>query len=157
MPSPHPPRRIAALIVAAGRGVRAGGGLPKQYRMIGGRAVLARSAALFLTHPRVEHVAVVIHPDDEALYREAVAGLEGLLPPVMGGATRQASVLAGLEALAAQAPDAVLIHDAVRPFASEELVTRVIDALATNRAVLAGHRYAEARRCRGVRRRHGVA
>ncbi len=137
MPSPHPPRRIAALIVAAGRGVRAGGGLPKQYRMIGGRAVLARSAALFLTHPRVEHVAVVIHPDDEALYREAVAGLEGLLPPVMGGATRQASVLAGLEALAAQAPDAVLIHDAVRPFASEELVTRVIDALATNRAVLA--------------------
>ena len=137
MPTAVPPRRIAALIVAAGRGVRAGGGLPKQYRMIGDRAVLARSAALFLGHPRVEHVAVVIHPDDEALYREAVEGLDGLLPPVMGGATRQASVLAGLEALAAHAPDAVLIHDAVRPFATDDLLTRVIDALAMDRAVLA--------------------
>ncbi len=128
---------IAALIVAAGRGVRAGGGLPKQYRSIGGEAILSRTARLFLDHPDIGAVAVVIHPDDAALYESAVGHLPGLLPPVAGGASRQASVLAGLEALSAQGPDAVLIHDAVRPFASPALVGRVIDALVDHDAVLA--------------------
>ncbi|SHF89820.1 2-C-methyl-D-erythritol 2,4-cyclodiphosphate synthase [Kaistia soli DSM 19436] len=128
---------IVALIVAAGRGVRAGGGLPKQYRSIGGEAILARTVRLFLDHPDISAVAVVIHPNDAALYGAAVRDAPGLLPAVAGGATRQASVRLGLEALAPLAPDAVLIHDAVRPFASPALISRVIDALEAHDAVLA--------------------
>ncbi|MBZ9937863.1 bifunctional 2-C-methyl-D-erythritol 4-phosphate cytidylyltransferase/2-C-methyl-D-erythritol 2,4-cyclodiphosphate synthase [Mesorhizobium sp. BR1-1-16] len=135
-PAPNQPQ-IVALIVAAGRGVRAGGGLPKQYRSIGGKAILARTARLFLDHPRVSAVAVVIHPDDASLYEQAMQTEAGLLSPVMGGITRQASVLNGLAALAKLEPEAILIHDAVRPFASSALIARVIDALETHDAVLA--------------------
>lgn len=128
---------IAALIVAAGRGVRAGGGVPKQYRPIGGLPILARTARLFLDHPEVDHVLVVVNPDDAALYDAALGNEARLMAAVPGGSTRQASVLAGLEALAAVAPDAVLIHDAVRPFASPQLIARVVAALADHDAVLA--------------------
>lgn len=123
------PPRVAALIVAAGRGVRAGGGLPKQYRPVGGRPVLAWSAAAFARHPRVAEVRVAIHPDDRALYDAAGAGLD-LGAPVHGGATRQDSVRLGLEALATEAPDIVLIHDAARAFVSAALIGRVVDAIA---------------------------
>ncbi len=135
---------VAALIVAGGRGRRAGGGeaIPKQYRMIGGRTVLARTLEVFLRHPRVARIAVVIHPDDHALYAAAVADLavntDRLLPPVTGGAERQASVRAGLDALAAEAPGAVLIHDAVRPFVDAATVSAVADALADHEAACAG-------------------
>ena len=83
-------------------------------------ATLARHAGISVVQP-------VMHPDDAALYRAAVAGLE-LLPPVPGGATRQASVRAGLEALRARRPDFVLVHDAARPFASTALISRAIAA-----------------------------
>ncbi|GAK44486.1 IspD/ispF bifunctional enzyme [Tepidicaulis marinus] len=121
----------AALIVAAGRGTRAGGPLPKQYCPIGGRPLLYHTLARFAAHPAISHIQVVIHGDDRALYEEAASGLPRLLPPVPGGATRQASVLAGLEALAAQspAPRQVLIHDGARPFISAGLISRVLDAL----------------------------
>ncbi len=128
---------IAALIVAAGRGVRAGGGLPKQYRAIGGSPILAHTLRLFQDHDRIGAVMVVIHPDDIALYEGAATDATKLLPPVSGGASRQASVLAGLEALAPLGFDAVLIHDAVRPFAPPALISRVVDALADHDAVLA--------------------
>lgn len=121
------PPRVAILVVAAGRGVRAGGGLPKQYRRIGGTSVLARAAALFLDHPAVAEVRVVIHPEDRAFYDTATAGL-ALAAPVMGGATRQESVKNGLEALAAapSPPDIVLIHDAARCFVTAEVIDRVL-------------------------------
>ena len=123
--------KTAALIVAAGRGIRASrdGGGPKQYERIGGRTVLARTLKVFVAHPLVDQVLVVIHPDDAELYRGAI-GEPGpkVLPPVAGGVTRQASVLAGLEALAAYALDRVLIHDAARPFVSSDVVSRVIAA-----------------------------
>lgn len=125
------PPRIAALIVAAGRGVRAGGGLPKQYRRLGdGRSVLARAVSPFLENPAVAEVRVVIHPDDRAFYDLASAGL-ALAEPVAGGATRQVSVRNGLEALAAGAspPDIVLIHDAARCFATAGVIDRVITAV----------------------------
>jgi len=119
---------VVVLIVAAGRGQRAGAGLPKQYRRLAGRPVLARTLAAFLGQPRVDRVAVVIHPDDRPLYDEATAGLD-LLPPIAGGPTRQDSVRLGLEALADLGPDIVLVHDAARPFVSPELIGRVIDAV----------------------------
>lgn len=125
-----------ALIVAAGRGSRAGGGLPKQYRPLLGRSLLAHAVAPFLTHPKVDSVVVVIHPDDEALYEAATAGLN-LPSPIMGGATRQRSVRAGLEALAAHgAPRYVLIHDAARPFTPADAISRVLDALNTHPAAV---------------------
>jgi len=120
-----------ALIVAAGKGVRAGGGLPKQYRLIAGVSVLRRSIDALRTHPGIDAVRVVIAPGDEDLYAEATAGL-ALPAPVHGGATRQESVRLGLEALAADAPARVLVHDAARPFVSTAVIDRVLAALDTH-------------------------
>lgn len=139
--------RVASLIVAAGRGQRArmapgtGGAetpdIPKQYRSVGGRPLLARSISAFLGHQAVDDVLVVIYDADRDLY-DAVAAPFGdrLHGPVSGGAQRQASVRAGLEALRASAPDKVLIHDAVRPFVDEALIGRVIEGLNSHAAAL---------------------
>lgn len=124
--------KIAALIVAAGRGHRAAGSSarPKQYVPVGGVPVVRRSIEAFSKHPRVGSIIVVIHPDDEQLYRNAVQGCDAsLLPAVAGGETRQQSVLAGLEALASDAPDLVLIHDAARPFVDAGIIDRVLASL----------------------------
>ena len=118
---------IAAVIVAAGRGHRAGGDLPKQYRHLAGEPVIRPTLAAFLAHPQIAAVQPVIHPDDAKLFAAAAAGLRAL-PPVHGGATRQASVRAGLEALDGSAPDIVLIHDAARPFLTGDLISRAIIA-----------------------------
>ena len=125
-----------ALIVAAGQGVRAGGGLPKQFRLVGGRSVVRSTLDLFLGHPAIDRVLAVIGADDAAQYHSVAPQHEKLLQPVAGGETRQDSVRLGLEALAATAPDRVLIHDAVRPFASPELIDRVISGLAESDAIL---------------------
>jgi 2-C-methyl-D-erythritol 4-phosphate cytidylyltransferase/2-C-methyl-D-erythritol 2,4-cyclodiphosphate synthase len=119
---------IAAVVVAGGRGLRAGGDLPKQYRELAGEAVIRPALSAFLSHPQVGAVQPVIHQQDEEIFRTATAGLEKLLPPVWGGATRQASVRAGLEGLSASAPALVLIHDAARPFVSAALIGRAIAA-----------------------------
>jgi 2-C-methyl-D-erythritol 4-phosphate cytidylyltransferase/2-C-methyl-D-erythritol 2,4-cyclodiphosphate synthase len=127
--------RVAAIVVAAGRGLRAGGDVPKQYRAIAGEPVIRPSLARFASHPAIDAVQPVIHPNDEAMFRAATVGLD-LMPAVHGGATRQGSVRAGMEALAARQPDIVLIHDAARPFLSDALVARAIDAgLASGAAV----------------------
>ena len=122
---------VAAVVVAAGRGVRAGGQgpnqSPKQYRAIAGEPLIRASLKMLAGHPGIAMVQPVIHPDDLALFQAASAGMD-LLPPVFGGATRQASVRAGLEALSPHHPDLVLVHDAARPFASAALVSRGIDA-----------------------------
>ncbi len=125
-----------ALIVAAGRGQRAGGAMPKQYRMLAGQSVLRRSCMAFLGHPRIGAVRVVIHPDDRARYDEAMAGLN-LPPPVSGGETRHDSCRNGLEALAGDPPRIVLIHDAARPFADRPTIDRVFGALDTAPAAIA--------------------
>lgn len=119
--------RVAAIVVAAGRGLRAGGDVPKQYRAIAGEPVIRPSLARFASHRAIDAVQPVIHPDDAAMFQAATAGLD-LLSAVHGSATRQGSVRAGMEALAPRKPDIVLIHDAARPFLSDALVTRAIDA-----------------------------
>ncbi len=124
-----------ALIVAAGRGERAGGGVPKQYRPLAGTPVLRRSVMAFADHPRVDAVLVVIADGHRALYESATAGLD-LLAPVTGGAERQESVRLGLESLAASAPDRVLIHDAARPLVPPVVIDRVLDALDASPAAL---------------------
>ena len=117
-----------ALLVAAGRGTRLPGDVPKQYRTVGGEPILRRAAKAFLGHPAIAGVRVVIHPGDRALYDGAAAGLE-LLPPVPGGSTRQDSVRNGLESLAELAPDSVMIHDAARPFVGAASIAAARDAL----------------------------
>ena len=119
-----------ALVVAAGRGQRFGGDIPKQYRMLGGQAVLRHALAAFAGHAEVDAVAAVIHPDDDARLREAAAGLD-LLEPVVGGPTRQDSVRLGLESLEERVPERVLIHDGARPFIDAGVVSRTIAALET--------------------------
>jgi 2-C-methyl-D-erythritol 4-phosphate cytidylyltransferase/2-C-methyl-D-erythritol 2,4-cyclodiphosphate synthase len=126
---------VAAVVVAAGRGLRAGGDMPKQYRHLAGEPVIRASLRLFAQHPEVGMVQPVIHPDDAARFGAAAAELK-LLAPVFGGATRQASVRAGLEALAPLRPDLVLIHDAARPYASAALVTRAIAAVEATGAAI---------------------
>ena len=129
--------KIAAVIVAAGRGSRArndsgaDGAIPKQYRPLAGRPVLAHSLSLLAAHPRIDRIVVVYSPADADLYRQAAGPwADRLMPPVAGGDVRQASVLAGLEALSGSpAPDRVLIHDAARPFLTDRLVDDLIDAL----------------------------
>ncbi len=128
--------RTAAIIAAAGIGTRAGPGIPKQYRSLDRLPVIRRSLELFEASSEVEAIQPVIHPDHAADFGQASAGLRKCLPAVSGGATRQRSVLAGLEALARHAPEIVLIHDAARPHPSPSLLSRAIEAsLRTGAAV----------------------
>lgn len=125
----------AALIVAAGRGQRFGGNLPKQYAPLRGERLLRRTLRAFCNHPRVQKVIVAIHPDDAETFAETVEGFAGVVS-VHGGATRQDSVRLGLEALAADAPDFVLIHDGARPMVSPALIDSVIEGLGAAEGVL---------------------
>jgi 2-C-methyl-D-erythritol 4-phosphate cytidylyltransferase/2-C-methyl-D-erythritol 2,4-cyclodiphosphate synthase len=127
------PLPALALIVAGGRGVRVGGDIPKQYRRLGDAVVLRRTVLAFIRHPAVDRVQVVIHPDDLQLYDEAVGDLD-LPAPVFGGATRQASVLAGLEALGDADEAIVLIHDAARPLVAASLIERCLAKAEARRA-----------------------
>ncbi|PZX19945.1 2-C-methyl-D-erythritol 2,4-cyclodiphosphate synthase [Palleronia aestuarii] len=117
----------AAVIVAAGRGTRAGPGLPKQWRSLGGRALLAWPLDTFRAHPRIDRVVLVLHPDDMGVAAGYAAHPD--VDVAEGGETRQASVRAGLEALDAGGADRVLIHDVARPLVDAALIDRVIDAL----------------------------
>src|SRR6185312_15489784 len=116
--------RVAVVLVAAGRGERAGGAVPKQYVPLLGRPVLRWTAEAFAGHA----IQPVIGTEDEAAFGEAMRGLK-VLTPVAGGPTRQHSVMHGLEALAHLNPDFVLIHDAARPLVSRTLIDGVIATL----------------------------
>ncbi len=126
---------IAILVVAAGRGARAGAGLPKQYRVLAGQRLLTHTLRAMLRAIPSGPLLCAINPDDRALYDACIADLSAaerarIMPPAAGGATRQQSVRAGLEQLAqqSQAKKYVAIHDAARPFASDLLVQNVIRA-----------------------------
>jgi len=129
-----------AVIVAAGRGRRAGGAgdVPKQYRLLGGMSVLAHSLRALSRISQVGAIEVVIHPDDRKLYDAAVAPFgDRIVEPVAGGASRQESVRLGLEALSSSNPDRVLIHDAARPFLDPDLVGRLLSALESKPGAIA--------------------
>lgn len=117
--------KIGAIIVAAGRGKRAGGSIPKQWRALAGRTVADHAVAAFATHPRVAQLILVVHPDDlrtRPWPQDIAAEIVG------GGATRSASVRAGLSALSSNV-DVVLIHDAARPCVSRRIIDGVLAAL----------------------------
>ena len=138
-----PTSSLAIVVVAAGRGSRAGEGLPKQYRTLAGEPIITHALRALHRGAPDARILVTIHPDDQSLYDACVALLDAsaraaLLEPVPGGASRQASVLAGLEALAADAPALVLIHDCARPVASPALMARAIAAASATDAAVPG-------------------
>ncbi len=138
-----PSSSVAIVVVAAGRGSRAGEGVPKQYRTLAGEPLITHALRALHRGAPQARLLVTIHPDDRALYDAAVALLgpaarQSLLEPVAGGVTRQASVRAGLEALASVAPVLVLIHDCARPFVSPALIARAIAAADANGAAVPG-------------------
>ena len=120
-----------ALILAAGRGSRFGGLLPKQYALLGAQPVLGRTLAALRAAPGIDRIQVVIAAGDEDRYRMAAAGFD-LPPPILGGPSRQLSVLNGLEALATEAPDLVAIHDAARPFVRAADIAACLKAVAAS-------------------------
>ncbi|UCI24089.1 bifunctional 2-C-methyl-D-erythritol 4-phosphate cytidylyltransferase/2-C-methyl-D-erythritol 2,4-cyclodiphosphate synthase [Mesorhizobium sp. B2-8-5] len=128
---------IGVVIVAAGRGARAGqADGPKQYQRIGGRAVIAHTLDIFLSHPMIGPVVVAIHADDAELFQRAAEAHGDRLVAVIGGPSRQASVRLGLMALRDQAPAKVLVHDAVRPFVDAGLIDRTIEAIGERQGAL---------------------
>ncbi|MGA9894010.1 MAG: bifunctional 2-C-methyl-D-erythritol 4-phosphate cytidylyltransferase/2-C-methyl-D-erythritol 2,4-cyclodiphosphate synthase [Xanthobacteraceae bacterium] len=132
---------VAAVIVAAGRGERAGGGIPKQYRNVAGEPMIRPTLRAFLQHARIGLVQPVIGNADAEAFRAATADMKTdvkTLAPAPGGATRQTSVRAGLEALAARSPALVLIHDAARPFLTSDLIDRAIAAGKASGAAVPG-------------------
>jgi len=128
MSQPPKPWKTAAIVVAAGRGSRAARDLPKQYVEVGGEQVLRRTIRALASHRGIDAILTVIGDGDATRYSEAVRGLPKLLPPIVGGATRQESVMNGLKALAADPPRLVLVHDAARPFISPAVIDNVIGA-----------------------------
>ena len=120
--------KIAALIVAAGRGSRAGGPHPKQWQDLLGRTIAEHTVGQFLDHPRIDHIMLVLHPDDIADKSRLWPQDKVLITP--GGAERAASVRCGLQALVPFAPDLVLIHDVARPCLRPQVIDDVIAALA---------------------------
>jgi 2-C-methyl-D-erythritol 4-phosphate cytidylyltransferase/2-C-methyl-D-erythritol 2,4-cyclodiphosphate synthase len=119
--------KFSAILVAAGSGQRAGEGPAKQWRALGGHAVLTWSARALLD-AGADPLVVVIRPGDEALARTALTGLKGWVLS-LGGASRSDSVRAGLAALPTDAPSAVLIHDAARPFVTRTHVQTLLAGL----------------------------
>jgi 2-C-methyl-D-erythritol 4-phosphate cytidylyltransferase/2-C-methyl-D-erythritol 2,4-cyclodiphosphate synthase len=120
---------IAVVIVAAGRGERAGQSAegPKQYRLIGGEPVVRHTVAAFAANPRIGRIVIAIHRDDAELFEAAIGSLALRVLAVTGGATRQESTLFALRALAENPPAAVLVHDCVRPFIDAGLIDRVCE------------------------------
>lgn len=132
--------KTIALIMAAGRGNRVGGALPKQYLSLQGKTILSQAISAFLDHPEVDALRVVIGAEDEDFYSQSISSLRShkLLPPSVGGTERSESVRLGLESLEDLAPQYVLIHDGARPFVSQELISRVVQALKDHKGVIPG-------------------
>lgn len=127
----------AVILVAAGRGARVGGNIPKQYLPLGGGTSIRFAIEAFLGAPRVRWIVPVIHRDDRALFEDAVLGVQDarVLSPVEGCVTRALSVRKGLESLEMVGAEKVLIHDAARPFVSSRIIGEAISALDDNEGV----------------------
>lgn len=116
---------VTAIIVAAGKGERSGGSIPKQYCMVGGKPVLRWAAEALIRHPAVDAVRIVIGEGQQELARAALDGL-AVGAMIRGGAERADSVRAGLDAVDG---DAVLVHDAARPFCPPAVIDRLVAQL----------------------------
>ena len=125
--------KIAQILVAAGKGARVGGDIPKQYRILGSKTVLERTVAATLASGHIDETIVVIAAGDE-MAANVLRKYDVRF--AFGGASRTDSVMAGLDALSRSAPDYVLIHDAARPFVSSALISRLVSALTASDAAV---------------------
>ncbi len=117
-----------ALVVAAGRSVRAGGDIPKQYRLLGGQPLLRHAAGALAAHPAIGRVHIVVAEGEQERARQALGPVPASIG--VGGASRQESVRFGLEQLAkGGTPGRVLVHDAARPLLPADMIDRVLGAL----------------------------
>lgn len=123
---------VAAIIAAGGTGTRLGAGVPKQFLQLGGQTILQRSIEAFTRHDRVTEVVFALPPQATL----EVAGPDGKLRVVAGGARRQDSVANAFDAVSPGA-EIVLVHDAARPFVSADVISRTIDAAAAHGAAIA--------------------
>lgn len=124
--------KVVAVVVAAGRGERAGGLTdgPKQYRELGKRPIITHTIDVFLNHPDISKLVVVTHTDDDHLIHDAISVFDRARILIChGGATRQDSVFEGLRSIEVEQPDFIMIHDAVRPFLTTQLITSMIREL----------------------------
>lgn len=119
--------RTVAILVAAGRGARAGGEVPKQFKLIAGKHVLAHALEALASHEAISEIVVVIGKDEEKLARDAIGDPNIAITYVVGGESRRESVRAGLDGITSA--DRVLIHDAARPFLSKAVIDRLILAV----------------------------
>lgn len=131
MSSPDRPR-VVAVVLAGGVGARVGAGLPKQLLEVAGRPLMAHCLAAFDTHPAVDAIVLVMHPDHLQRGRDLLAELSTPASVVAGGATRSDSTLAALAVV--DDDDLLLVHDAARPFVPAAMVDRCLDALASHDA-----------------------
>ena len=127
--------KTIALLVAGGKSERMQADMPKPYLPLGEETLLKRTVSAFLSHPGIDGVRVVIRREHHPLYRKAIEGLT-LFPCVIGGEARQDSVRLGLESIAHRQPKYVLVHDIARPMVSHALISRVLEALEKNAAVI---------------------
>lgn len=125
-----PSAQTTAVILAAGRGHRAGGNVPKQWRDLAGKTVLEHTIARFETHAGIERIVLVVSPEDTE--RAATLGLDQRATLAIGGSDRAASVRAGLECVNTER---VLIHDAARPCVRETVIDAVLGMLNGYQAV----------------------
>jgi 2-C-methyl-D-erythritol 4-phosphate cytidylyltransferase / 2-C-methyl-D-erythritol 2,4-cyclodiphosphate synthase len=135
------PPRVSLIVVAAGRGARFGSAIPKQYMPCAGRPLLCHTLEALTAGQEYCAVTVVIHSDDRNLYEATLRQLSAkagavLTPPAFGGVTRQQSVRNGLHAQVEARPDIVLIHDGARPFPSQKMISRAIEAAQTHGAAV---------------------
>ena len=128
---------IVGMIVAAGRGYRAGGNLPKQYESFNNTRMLTLTVTALLKSTKINALIVVINPLDIDLYIDSVKNIldERLLPYCLGGGERSETVKLGLKALEIYEPKKVLIHDAARPFIATETINTIVKSLEKNTAV----------------------
>ena len=130
--------KVAGVIVAAGRGIRAGGELPKQYESSENTPMLTLTVAALLKSKKIEAIVVVINPLDIDLYINSIKNItdKRLLPYCLGGNERSESVRLGLKALTECNPKKVLIHDAARPYITTKTINKLLKSLDKNAAVL---------------------
>ncbi|MEH6632084.1 MAG: bifunctional 2-C-methyl-D-erythritol 4-phosphate cytidylyltransferase/2-C-methyl-D-erythritol 2,4-cyclodiphosphate synthase [Halopseudomonas aestusnigri] len=126
-----------AVIVAAGRGSRLGTDVPKQYLRLGKHSILTHTLRKFSEHPNIDGILVVIHPDDSQLFVDSCPDYAGKILVEHGGDTRQVSVRNGLQALQSYTPECVLIHDAARPFVTDEVISKLITATQNGKSAIA--------------------
>lgn len=128
--------KVVAIILAGGTGSRFGGDLPKQFEKIGERTIIEHSVAAFDDHPQIDEIVIVIHPDHVNRTEKMMNRFSKVKAIIPGGQTRSLSSFAGIEFFNEYQPDAkILIHDAARPFVSGEIISNVIKALDSHKAV----------------------